>query len=530
MESLLLSYARSLAGPRRLEVEVHGAGGDAYDFASLPDGGLRICAGSERGVLYAIQDASGGRKAGSSTPRFAIRGINVCETLARHSPEQVRTLIGRLGRWRFNRLIVHPRYGFARHRAIILEECARRGIEVVYYTYDNLTFGAAVPSDFHARSADGGLRFPHMACETRLCASSAEGLARYRAAIRPALDAHPDERHLIFATADGLHLCQCPTCRDKDAVAQWRPFFDAFMAESAGLRRELVAYNARYTPPADLDGVRRLDAVMFDTFPRDPRAGIGEASSLTPADLGGTGGSTGSASTGPVNIFLHQRLRDWRRAFPGQLYVFEDLMIQAILGQPRPNLAVYLRDLDLYQAEGLAGVVYECYEPGIVDFLPHLDHLALAMWGEAPEHVPGPFERAYLAAAGGDHEWMWVGHDRWAGFTDQHPGMRLCQLSYRERRETSVAAARDLLEHVLASPDRERLDWLYIGFGALRRLHLRGLLPGADADERRFLGGAKLWDYQELAVAPHATAGALIERLARQLGADFPRQPEGACS
>ena len=43
---------------------------------------------------------------------FAVRGFNLCESILRHTPEQLRKFIRRMKVLRMNTLIVHSDYGW----------------------------------------------------------------------------------------------------------------------------------------------------------------------------------------------------------------------------------------------------------------------------------------------------------------------------------------------------------------------------------------------------------------------------------
>ncbi len=260
----LYSYARELYG-RDIQVEIGGNAGDAYAFHVGDDNTLHVKTSNARGVLYAVYDALSGRRIGQEAPEFAIRGLNPCESLNRHTPEQLERLIDRMGRWRMNTLIIHSNYGFQAHRELIEREAAKRGIELVHYTYSNLCFMDGIAPAHFAKGDDGKPRWARAECETRLCASDAEGLAHYARNVAGYLAAHPDFDPLIFCTADGTHTCRCPSCRALDAWGQWYPIFNPFFDSAHGQRRlEALLYQQRWSVPEDLSRIRQLDRLLFD--------------------------------------------------------------------------------------------------------------------------------------------------------------------------------------------------------------------------------------------------------------------------
>ena len=60
---------------------------------------------------------------------FPIRGFNPCESLLRHTPEQLRRFIRRMKEFDFNSIIIHSDYGWQRYRSLIEKECADAGVE-----------------------------------------------------------------------------------------------------------------------------------------------------------------------------------------------------------------------------------------------------------------------------------------------------------------------------------------------------------------------------------------------------------------
>ncbi len=273
-KSPVLQFARQLANGRAVRAVVRSDGSDAYRFTVAADGDIDVESGSERGVLYAVYDVLAGKTSGDCKPAFSIRGLFPCGVEQRHTPEMLRRLIDRMGRWRMNTLSVITQHGYREHAALIEEECAKRGIEVVHYTYCQLAFCDGIPRRCFAVDQRGKPRPPgdRLETEDRLCASNPEALALFRQGVRRYLDEHPDRCRLIFAVPDGLDVCQCEKCRLLGPVGQAMTFFNIFMEESEGrkLQREFIVYFQRYKLPADRTWLRKTDAIMFDTFGRDP--------------------------------------------------------------------------------------------------------------------------------------------------------------------------------------------------------------------------------------------------------------------
>lgn len=513
----IVSYARSIAGEINIDARLEPLSGDWYRFEMTGERMLQVTAGSERGVLYAVHEVLTGAARGSRNPAFAIRGLNPCETLARHTPEQIERLIDRMGRWRMNTLIVHSNYGYRLHRETIERECAKRGIAIVHYTYANLAFMRAMPSRYFAKSADGRLICPRLECETRLCASDPKGLRLYAKGVNQYLAEHPDYLRLLFATADGNDRCRCRECAAKNPIAQWQAIFDPFFDRAQGRWREMLVYVQRFSVPDELSRIRQLNRVLFDTHLRYARAPLGIAhvcckgnpreSEVDPR-----------ATDAPINVYLLDRLREWRQAFDGELYVFENLMRQGTWSCPRPNTSIYLHDIQMFQRERIDGVVYECFEPGLEAFLPIFDRIAAALWNPELSYTPGPFEQAYLADGATDPVWehLLPGHPRWRKFDLEYPRMELARRIYVTQVQPSEQSYRDLLQYLQQSP-RDSVDWLLIATQALKgaRKHM-DIRPSNDM-EKLLLTTPKLWDVMESIEDPRCTIEEMLERMLKRI-------------
>jgi hypothetical protein len=516
-QSAVLAYALELAGSRTIRYEVMHDGTDGYTFHQAEDDSFAVTAGSGRGVLYAVYDILDGQTSGGGRPAFSIRGINPCESLARHTPEQLTKLIDRMGRWRMNRIIIHSQYGFDEHRALIERETAKRGIEIVHYTYYNLAFCEGIPTKHFAKRKDGAPKpkGTRLECYDRLCASDPEGLALYAEGVERYMKAHPDFRHQMLATADGYDYCECEACRGKNPIAQWEPFFNRFFDHAPDRSREALIYVNRFSVPDDLTRIRRLDGVMFDTHlrvRRDPlRQGVRRGFPRTVDEEVVDPRAAGI----PFNRYLFERLKEWRAAYPGNLYVFENLMVQGLFGLALPNVSVYLDDIRAFYLEGIDGVVYEAYETGIRYFLPHLERIALALWNPELPYEPDDFETTYLNDLESPE---WPGDVYWNDYLKKLPEPEIYRLGANYKSSPSWANCLALLQAILTREDRDRFDWLYIGFTTMHYLHTQvAPVPNPDPLEELFLTTHKVWDFMNKVEKPRETAGAVIERLVERL-------------
>ena len=477
-DSSILDFARQLAAGRKVEARITGEGGDAYEFTATTNGIVRVVAGTARGVLYAVYDVLDGKTSGKESPAFSVRGINPCESFARHTPEMVARLIDRMGRWKMNRIIIHSEYGFERHKELILRECGKRGIEMVYYLYDNVCFGNAVPRAYWAVDNKGKVRAPydHLEAYNRVCASKSEGFGPYRKGVDSYLGRHPDFRQVMFATADGGDYCQCPECSLKGPWEQVLPFFNLYFDAASDRTRELLVYHERYEVPKDLSRIGNLNGVMYDLHSRNRMSALADS-----------GKKTG-------NRYLYDRLLEWRKAVSGTLYIFENMMIQGDFGVPSYNAEAYLEDLRQFKKDGIDGMIYEVYEPGIRPHLPALDVFSKAMWR--------PFDN-FQVTENADPEFQ-----------------QFRRLVGNSRSTRNLESLKALNTYLVNLPDRDRFDWLYIGFTSMKRCDAKAksiLFQTSDRKEKLFLETNKIWDFLEKVENPRETTGRIIEQIVGRL-------------
>ena len=112
---------------------------------------------------------------------FAIRGFNMCESLLRHSPEQLRTFIRRMKKLRLNTLILHYDYGWKRYQDLLIAECEACGIEIILMTFGPRTFFSYCDwkPQWLAGKEDGTPWTCRLECEPYPCAAHAECLEAY---------------------------------------------------------------------------------------------------------------------------------------------------------------------------------------------------------------------------------------------------------------------------------------------------------------------------------------------------------------
>ncbi|MCC6580348.1 MAG: hypothetical protein IT440_07885 [Phycisphaeraceae bacterium] len=517
----ILAFARREAGDMPVTLEVQASSGDGYDIQPMGDG-HHIIGTNARGCLHGVYHLRMGRPAGRHHAAFSIRGVNTCESLSSHTPDKLRLLIDRMGKWRMNRLIVHTCYGWRHHRDLIIEECGKRGIELVFYVYTSIVFlPKDAPSRWLAKNAEGQPFTHKPECETRPCLNEPEGLKAFEAGAERffAQDCGP-AHHVLAMTGDGYSHCRCPACASLSAVEQWQPllrrFIDAGRAKAPEKKLETISYVHRYRPPADMSIHRRLDHLMFDLFPRMIWRPIGAEHPTLP-DHGEVQADPQSAGV-HINVYLMERLKEWREKFPGKLYVFDDLNRHGTFSCPQPCTGVMLEDLKQFQRIGVDGMVYEVLV-GCDSFIEQLGILADALWSPHDvSYTPTPVER-WLT----DHAPPAVLFFRkplgfpWDRFADQWEDVvRRHMENIRDAYdEPTHANVRRLLEHMNAHPDR--FHRLNIAFNFLKMAHK--LVPIADLTEteRRFLTITKMWDYMEPYDDPRQAVDAVTQSLLRKL-------------
>ena len=72
--------------------------------------------------------------------RFPIRGFNMCESLLRHTPDELRRFLRRMKSLNFNTVIIHYDYGWKHYHDIICEECRKSGVDITLMTFGPRTF------------------------------------------------------------------------------------------------------------------------------------------------------------------------------------------------------------------------------------------------------------------------------------------------------------------------------------------------------------------------------------------------------
>jgi hypothetical protein len=72
--------------------------------------------------------------------QFQVRGFNPCESLLRHTPQQLTNFIRRMKNFNFNSIIIHSDYGYNRYKELIEQECSKANVEITLMVFGPRTF------------------------------------------------------------------------------------------------------------------------------------------------------------------------------------------------------------------------------------------------------------------------------------------------------------------------------------------------------------------------------------------------------
>jgi hypothetical protein len=513
----IIAFTKKEAGNLPVEFNHKYEKEDAYSIKQEKDK-YKITASNPRSCLYAVYHILDGNPPGEFKAEFPIRGINTVEALARHSTEQIRNLIGRMGRWRMNTLIIHTEYGWNIHKKTIIEECEKRGIDLVFYIYTSLAFLKKCSSEYFARRSNGELIYNTLECETRLCVSNEKGLRELEKGCREYFKNElTEEGAILLCPADGLHLCQCPQCCKLSAIQQWEPILKRSVNILKGIKPktplESLIYVQRYAVPDDMRIYRKLDRILFDIHRRYRWAALNEPhpESRNPEY------DYDPDAVLPTNKYLYKKLKDWRTAFSGDVYVHDNLMLQGTLSCPQPNTSVLLKDLKLYKELNLQGVVYEIFELGIESFASQIKMLSDAMWNLNIDYTPSEIEKWALNANimtstryfTERNNFPW---DRFKGIYDDITYIHMENIADFYENPSPETFQR-CIHHILEFP--QRFDILYISFSMFEYLKEKGLLDlnKFTGKERRFIEITKLWDFMETLKNPFEETLELIKNM-----------------
>lgn len=493
-----------------------------------------VSANNERSLLWAINDIKQNSREGHFTPRFDIRGINPCESLSRHSSEQVLNLLYRMIEWRMNTLILHTRYGYNEHGQLIETLCSKLGIDIIKYIHSVMEITPDCPVSFFAKDENDSPLCTHLQNETKLCVSSRDVLDYFRVSVRRFLDIHARDEHRkwLFIDSDGYLFCKCKHCIKIHPREQWLKLFRIIAEEFDRVNRSdeiyYLSYCWRYALPDNKSIFNdSVTGIMFDTHQRYRWRSLNEdhprnklASIETQSDP--------RAGEIPLNKYLLERLFSWRETFRKKIFVFENLMIQGTISCPQPNTAKLINDLDILADNDINGMIYEVFEPGIQSFENQLESISKALWDNDFDYHPGEFEtlmyQENVEAQESNYNYKNQFHVLSYLTTDnlkitdafkEEFGTDEVLLVYTDKLkeflnnriyDNFVSVMEFVLKH------ENRFDWIMIGFNLFRAIDEK-LEISHDSEIVEFLNVDKLWDFLEKHENPRGRAKELLNRL-----------------
>ena len=434
---------------------------------------------------------------------FPLRGFNPCESLLRHTPEQLKTFLRRMKELKFNSIIIHYDYGWKYYKDLILEECRNAGVEITLMTFGPRTFYRYTDwkQEFLSRKEDGTFFTDKLECETFPCRFTPGALDAYEEGAAAWLKELPPEiKRVHMRAADGRDYCLCPRCRVMPPEERWDPFIGRFVKAVQETRPDLKietdVYTRRYDIPADRSAFAAMDRIMFDTFPRVPAFPLGSCDDIcTRGHMRRAYGSGKEPENLTANCAMLQKLREWNAAFPGKVYIHENVMKQGFEGNFQYGTASYLEDLKTFHSLGIQGVCFEAFEPGYGAFAQLFETLSRAMLGEEIKYELSEAEKACRKHA----------------MQPEIPGSRVDLTPYisdpfflkchrfhgQSFGRITPQFFRDYVSFALEN--KERMDCLYIAFRNARNGVKQGTLvfKNLSPEAEKFLNSRKTWDFME---------------------------------
>ncbi len=434
---------------------------------------------------------------------FEIRGFNPCESLLRHTPEQLRAFIRRMKALNMNTLIIHYDYGWKRYRDIIIEECENAGIEIILMTFGPRTFFSYSDWDKKWFAKDeNGEPFNHvLECETYPCTFADGVLEAYEYGVKEWLRSLPPQiHHVHMRAADGHNSCRCEKCRKLPVYEKWQPFVDAFvkavLETRPDLKFETDIYMHRYSIPEHAAAFSKMTGMMFDTFYRHTAFPLGSNADSFNSYLTEYASTVGEKyiSTTPNEYYL-EKLKEWNTRFPNKVYIHENAMKQSLYGTFQYATSTYLQDLEIYRKLGLRGVCYEAFEPGYSNFAQMFEILARAMNGEEIEYEETEIEKAIAKT---DMKIFCTDYDfPLEKYISDSFQLKNAQL-YREfRLNLTPELYREYVRFAFDNSDK--LDPVYIGFSLADYGRKYNTLKFDNLSDRAYKmhNTVKLWDFME---------------------------------
>lgn len=433
---------------------------------------------------------------------FEIRGFNLCESILRHTPQQLTRFIRRMKELDANTLIVHSDYGWNKRKELIVRECKAANVEIILMSFGPRTMLRLVPwkTDYLAKDENGVSYCQQPECESWLCVSDPEALEAFEEGVKKYLAELPAGiRHFHLRAPDGHDICRCSGCRKLNKQEQWAIPLSIFTRLARQLRPDLELesdlYIGRYRPPQKKEIFTGLDRIMYDTFYRHPFFPLGSTRDSANAACLPYADPDPDAPT--PNSFHARRLEEWSKLAPGKIYIHENLMLQSFLGVFQHNTGIQLQDQQFYRDLGLRGVCYEAFEPGFANFEPGIRTLMAGL--KDPDlcrrYRPDALESA-LQASGMNLFCSDMDFPLEKYLTDPFE-LRLVQYYRQSWHDFTPEWFREFLEFCLDDPDR--CDPLMAAWRIAKSGIVRNLIRFEDPGETalQLLSRRKLWDFME---------------------------------
>lgn len=433
---------------------------------------------------------------------FEIRGFNLCESILRHTPQQLTRFIRRMKELDANTLIVHSDYGWNKRKKLIVRECKAANVEIILMSFGPRTMLRLVPwkTDYLAKDENGVPYCREPECESWLCVSNPEALEAFEEGVKKYLAELPScIRHFHLRAPDGHDICRCPGCRKLNKQEQWAIPLSIFKRSARLLRPDLELesdlYIGRYRPPQKKEIFTGLDRIMYDTFYRHPFFPLGSTQDSANAACLPYADSEPDAPT--PNSFHAKRLQEWSRLAPGKIYIHENLMLQSYLGVFQHNTGIQLQDQQFYRELGLRGICYEAFEPGFANFEPGIRTLMAGLKDPdlCRQYHPDALESA-LQTSGMNLFCTDMSFPLEKHLTDPFE-LRLVHYYRQYWHDFTPEWFREFLEFCLDNPDR--CDPLMAAWRIAKSGIARNLIRFEDPGETalQLLSRRKLWDFME---------------------------------
>ncbi len=434
---------------------------------------------------------------------FEIRGFNPCESLLRHTPEQLRTFIRRMKDLKMNTIIIHYDYGWKRYKDIIIEECEKAGVNIILMVFGPRTFLSYVDwnKKWFAKNEYGVPFFESLECGTALCPHEQGVIEAFEYGAKEWLKSLPPQvHHVHMRAADDIYYCRCEKCKNHPVYDIWQHFVDVFVKSVLETRPDLKfetdIYYKRYCIPSKPESFSKMTNVMFDTFYRHTAYPIGSSEDSFNENLllYARNDNEPKTESSPNEYYLN-KITEWTTEFPGKLYIHENAMKQNLYAVFQHGTYSYLKDMEIYRKLGVQGICYEAFEPGYSNFADMFEILSCAMNGEDVEYTQTELEKEIAKSK--MRLFCTDPSFRIEKYISDPFELKNVDLYRRFQLDYNPRLYREYLDFVFENSDR--LDLIFTGFSLANwgwkynGFKFNNLSPEAN----RMLTIDKLWDFME---------------------------------